>query len=153
MTQELYRNYQNLKWTVEAISPTVSQHGIRNNFYSVENDEPGTSRAFRIFLGSGGSGNEISNQKYRYTDYLFSIQVYYEYLPKRDMNMVIILNDLHDITWAIESESSWVGYSDDNPTNSINLRNRTIQGSSITEGKDFIILNVDINCNIYETNF
>lgn len=157
MGSELFNNYKNIIWKIESITPTFSIAGVKSKFFHINDDEAenlaGYDRSFRLKWKGGGPQMGVSSFSARETLHDFTLEVYYNALPKRQVMNEMVLKDIHDLVWALENEDSYIGYDSSNTSTDIGLQNRHVVKSSLTEDNETWILQLEIETTIDESNY
>ena len=151
---ELFKNYQNIAWRIESITPTYSRAGLKDSFFLIDDDEnptqSGYDRSFQVAIIGGSTEIGVTDMHERETQFSFAVEVYYNQSPLRLYMYEMISNDQRNIVWALENSDNWVGYSDTNTTDDISLIGRSVDRISITEETGVWVLRLEVTSQIYE---
>ena len=135
--------FKNIVWRIGALSPTSVLASER--FRHLDNptrqgeDQSLADRSFQIYFDSSERVETYSDLAHRWNDVTYVMEFGYKAERLQGNFHQLLLDDRNDLLKLLRDPANYSGYSDDNSTDDIGLKNRVFDGDELErEGPTWI---------------
>lgn len=130
---------ENLRWRVEAITPTHTRPGRSFEHVDPERHSPDASPICRWFTvrwteeTPQESADDVTDLAERVAVHTFELRVEYNHEYSLSLRQEIMLRDRHDLVKALRDPALFIGYGPKNLTDDIGLWSRIVTGVQLEQ--------------------